>query len=57
MVKTLPSNVGASVPFLVKELRLYMLRAPGPKSQNMKQKQYCTKLNEDFKMVHIKINL
>ena len=56
MVKTLPSNVGASVPFLVKELRLYMLRAPGPKSQNMKQKQYCTKFNEDFKMVHIKKN-
>ena len=57
MVKTLPSNVGASVPFLVKELRLYMLRAPGPKSQNMKQKHYCTKFNEDFKMVHIKKNL
>ena len=31
-----------------------MPRALRPKSQNIKQKQYCNKFNEDLKMVHMK---
>ena len=27
-----------------------------PKSQNIKQQQYCNKFSEDFKMVYIKTN-
>ena len=37
---------------LVFELRSYIPH--GQKNQKVKQKQYCNKFNEDFKMVHIK---
>ena len=54
-VKTLISNTGSvdSIPGQGAQI----LHALGPKTQNIKQKQYCNKFNKDFKMVHIKKNL
>ena len=55
MVKTSPSNArgvgsisgqGAKIPC-----------ALGPKKQNVKQKQYCNKLNKDLKNVYLFITL
>ena len=47
MVKTLPSNAGgvASIPGWGAKIP----HALGPKNQNIKQKQYCNKLNKDVK--------
>ena len=47
MVKTLPSNAGGvgSIPGLGAKIPL----ASWPKTQNIKQKQYCNKFNKDFK--------
>ena len=28
-------------------------RAPQPKNKNIKQKQYCSQFNKDFKMVYV----
>ena len=56
MVKTLPSNAGGvgSTPGRGAKIP----HASGSKNQNIKRKQYCSKLNKDFKkMVHIKKNL
>ena len=46
-VKTSPSNAGGvgSIPGQGAEIP----HASGPKNQNIKQKQYCNKLNKDFK--------
>ena len=47
MVKTLPSNAGNtdSIPGWGSEIP----HASWPKNQNVKQKEYCNKFNEDFK--------
>ena len=47
MVKTSPSNAGGlgSVPGQGAKIP----HASGSKNQNIKQKQYCNKFNEDFK--------
>ena len=47
MVKTLPSNAGNtdSIPGWGSEIP----HASCPKNQNVKQKEYCNKFNEDFK--------
>ena len=47
MVRTSPSNAGgaSSIPGWGAKIP----RASWPKNQNMKQKQYCNKFNEDFK--------
>ena len=47
MVKTLPSNAGdvGSIPGRGAKIP----HASGPKNQNIKQKQYCNKINKDFK--------
>ena len=47
MVKTLPSNAGGvdSIPGRGAKIP----HASWPKSQNIKQKQYCNKFNKDFK--------
>ena len=47
MVKTSPSNAGGmgSIPGRGAKIP----HALGPKKQNIKQKQYCNKFNEDFK--------
>ena len=47
MVKLCPLMLGVWVQFLVTELRPHMLC--GKKKQNIKQKQYCNKLNKDIK--------
>ena len=54
MVKTLPFNGEGAV--LIPAQRAKIPRAPSPKSQNMKQKQYYNKFNKDFKkrLVYIK---
>ena len=54
MVKTLPSNAGSvgSIPGLGAKIP----RASWPKTQNIKQKQYCNKFDKDFKSdLHQKI--
>ena len=43
---------GVQIRSLVGELRSHMPR--GQKNKNIKQKQYCSKFNKDFKKVHIK---
>ena len=43
---------GVGVRSLVAELRSHM--PPGQKKRNIKQKQYCYKLNKEFKMFRIK---
>ena len=46
---------GMLVRSLVRELRPHM--PPGPKNQNIKQKQYCNEFNKDFlNGPHTKIN-
>ena len=50
---------GVQVWSLVKELRSHMphgKKEPKKQKKNIKQKQYCNKLNKDFKTVHIKKN-
>ena len=51
-VKTSPSNTGhaGSIPGWGAKIS----HASESKNQNIKQKQYCNKFNEDFKMVHMK---
>ena len=46
------SMQGVQIRSLVGELRSHM--PPGQKNKNIKQKQYCSKFNKDFKKVHIK---
>ena len=56
MIKTLPSNAGGvgSIPGLGAKIP----HASRPKkTQNIKQKHYCNKFNEEFINVHIKKNL
>ena len=47
VVRTLPSNAGGagSIPGQGAKIP----RASGPKTQNIKQRQYCNKFNKDFK--------
>ena len=49
VAETSPSNAGAGVQVrsLVGEVRFHMPH--GQKKQNLTQKQYCSKFNEDFK--------
>ena len=47
MVKTLPSNAGGVG--LIPGLGTKTPHAVRPKKQNIKQKQYCNKFNQDFK--------
>ena len=47
VVKTLPSNAGGVGPIPSRGAKIP--HAPGPKNQNIKQKQYCNKFNKDFK--------
>ena len=47
MVKTLPSNAG--VVGLIPGRGAKIPHALGPKTQHIKQKQYCNKFNKDFK--------
>ena len=53
-VKTLPSNAGSAD--LIPGSGAKIPHTLQPKNQNVKQKQYCTKFNKDFKVVHLKIN-
>ena len=57
VVKTSPSSAGSGGS--ISGLGVKIPHAPWPKSQNIKQKPCCNKLNEDFKkkMVHIKKSL
>ena len=52
MVKALASSTGGggSIP----DPGAKITYASWPKKQNIKQKQYCNKLNKTFKMIHIK---
>ena len=53
VVKILPSSAGDTGSILGQGAKTP--HASWPKNQNIKQKQYCNKFNEDFKkMVHIK---
>ena len=52
LVKTLPFNAGGAGSIPAWKARSHL--ACGQKKQSIKQKQYCNKLNEDFKMFHIK---
>ena len=57
MVKTGPSNAGGAG--LIPGWGAKIPHASRPKNQNIKQKQYCNKLNKDLKkkeMAHIKKN-
>ena len=45
VVKTSPSNAGGAGPGQGAKIP----HAPQPKNQNIKQKQYCNRLNKDFK--------
>ena len=47
MVKTLPSDAGDSG--LISGQRAKVSHALWPENQNIKQKQYCKKFNNDFK--------
>ena len=47
VVKTLPSNAGGAGSIPGRGAKLP--RASQPKTQNIKQKQYCNKFNKDFK--------
>ena len=47
VVKVLPSNAGGVG--LIPTQGAKIPHAPRPKTQNMKQRQYCNKFNEDFK--------
>ena len=47
MVKTLPSNAGGTASFPGRGAGV--LHASWPKDQNIQQKQYCNKINKDFK--------
>ena len=53
-VKTSPSNAGSAD--LIPGCGAKIPHTLQPKNQNVKQKQYCTKFNKDFKVVHLKIN-
>ena len=52
MVGTLPSQ--AEFAGLIPGRQAKILHALGPKSQNIKQKQYCNKFVKTLEMVHIK---
>ena len=52
VVKTSPFNAGGVG--WIPGWRAKIPHASWPENQNIKQKQYCNKLNKDFKMVHIK---
>ena len=55
MVKTSPSNAwGAG---LIPDWGSKISHALGPKTQNIKRKQYCNKFNKDFKKWSAKKNL
>ena len=47
VVKTSPSNAGGAVSIPGPGAKIP--HGSGPKNQNIKQKQYCNKFNEDFK--------
>ena len=47
LVKTSPSNAGGACSIPGRGTKIP--HALGPKNQNIKQKQYCNKFNEDFK--------
>ena len=47
LVKTSPSNAGGACSIPGRATKIP--HALGPKNQNIKQKQYCNKFNEDFK--------
>ena len=49
VIKSLPSKAGVPVLFLVGELRSHRSLGPNSKQTNIKQKQYCKKLNKDLK--------
>ena len=52
VVKTSPSN--AAGVGLIPDWGAKIPHALRPKNQNIKQKQYCNKFNEDFKKIKIK---
>ena len=52
-VRGLPWQAKA-LPSLVRDRTHMRIMKPWPKTQNIKQKQYCNKLIKTFKMVHIK---
>ena len=54
VVKSSPSNTEGAGLIPCRELRRVLC---GQKVFNTKQKQYCNKLNKDFKMAHIKKKL
>ena len=47
MVKILPSNAGGAG--LIPDQRAKIPHASQPENQNIKQKEYCNKFNEDFR--------
>ena len=47
MIKTLASNARGAGP--IPDQRVKNLHAPWPKKQNIKQKQYCSNFNKNFK--------
>ena len=52
MVKILTSSAGVMGSIPGKEAKIP--HASKPTNQNIKQKQYCTKFNKDFKIVYVK---
>ena len=58
MVKTLPSNAGGAGSIPGQGAKIPHASGPKKKPKNIKQKQYCNKFNEDFKIgPHQKKNL
>ena len=55
VVKTSPSNAGGAGSIPGRQAKIP--HASGPKSQNIKQKQYCRKINKDFKNGQYQKNL
>ena len=52
VVKTSPSNAGHVGS--ISGWGIKISHASWPKNQNIKQRQYCSKFNKDFKVAHIK---
>ena len=53
VVKTPPSNMGGAGSIPGREVKSPHALRPKKRKRNIKQKQYCNKLNKDFKIIHI----
>ena len=54
VVKNLPSNTRGASSIPGQRAKIPHASESKKQKQNTKQKQYCNKLNKDFKMVHVK---